>query len=142
MDINERIGRLLGRLHRGWRWHMVRELEPLGLCTGTAFFFLMLMHREGSSQEEIAALLAMDKGTTARAFQKLERQGLVERRRDPHDARRRLLFLSPRGAKLVPRIRQVRDRMGALLLGNLSPAEQETFSALLERLVNALEDMP
>lgn len=142
MDINERIGRLLGRLHRGWKMRMARELEPLGLCASTAFFFLMIMHREGASQEEIASILAMDKGTTARAVQKLERQGLIERRRDPSDARRRLLFLSPEGARIVPRIRRIHHRMGGLLLGNLSDAEKENFYAFLERLVNALEDMP
>ncbi len=138
-NINEQVGRLLGILHRGWRMHLVRELEPFGLGNGNALFFLAIMHHEGASQEELAAFLSMDKATVTRAMQRLERRKLIVRRRDPRDARRRRVFLSPAGAKLVPRIRALHRSLGNRLLGALSADEKKTFYLLLERLVTALE---
>ena len=138
MNVDEQISRTLGCIHRGWRAYLARRLEPLGIGAGTAMFFMAIMNHEGSSQEEIASFLLMDKTTTTRAIQKLVKGGYITRRRDPHDARVWRLFLSPAGRRLVPILRKERRHLATLLFKDFSDEEKNSFHAFLLRMANNL----
>jgi DNA-binding MarR family transcriptional regulator len=81
-----------------------------------------------------ARLTGSDRTTAHLAVRNLERAGLISRRRDPGDARRHLLSVTPAGLELLrrtkPALRRVKDR----LLANLTPKEAETLLGLLRRI--------
>src|SRR4029450_3174199 len=64
-----------------WNWVLLREATRAG----------------GSSQRQPAALLHIEPPTLVRHLDRLEADGYVERRADPDDRRRLLVFVTPAG---------------------------------------------
>lgn len=84
---------LLTRLYRP-------ALEPLGLTYLQYLAMLALWTRRPQSVGELGERLNLDSSTLTPLFKRLEAQGLVTRRRDPKDERRRMIDLTPAGVAL------------------------------------------
>jgi DNA-binding MarR family transcriptional regulator len=102
-----------------------RVLAVLGRYPGLAAF-------------ELVERTAMDKVAVHRAVKSLEARGLLERRTDSGDGRRRRLYLTrPRGEELreaiVPQAKAFEQR----LLDSLTPKEIEHLDRLLAKLQRA-----
>ena len=67
----------------------------------------VLLHRDGLSQEELACLLKIDKGTTARALKRLEDAGYVTRCLDKHDKRVNRVFVTEKGRAIGPKLAEL-----------------------------------
>jgi DNA-binding MarR family transcriptional regulator len=67
----------------------------------------------------------------------LERQGLVERTRDPGDRRRSVVKLTAAGRKALERADELADATVAEMLGGLDRADREELLALLQRALAA-----
>lgn len=53
-----------------------------------------LWNEGGVTQDELAAIVCVDKSSLSRVLDVMERKGLVYRKKDPVDARRKILFAS------------------------------------------------
>jgi MarR family transcriptional regulator, 2-MHQ and catechol-resistance regulon repressor len=86
---------------------------------------------------ELAALLYLDKSTTSRVVDALERKGYLTRARSPEDGRALELHATAAGRKLVERIRE--DLLGetAALLANVSPELRAATAAVVGGLADA-----
>ncbi|WP_308188919.1 MarR family winged helix-turn-helix transcriptional regulator [Streptacidiphilus sp. ASG 303] len=81
---------------RLWNEHVGLEI------TAPQFGVLLALALEpGSDQRTVGERASLDKATMAEMVGRLVRRGLVLRRRDPADGRRKLLSLSPNGVQLV-----------------------------------------
>jgi DNA-binding MarR family transcriptional regulator len=76
-------------------------------------------------------------GMTAR-LDRLERAGLVERRPDPNDRRGKLIALTDSGRRVIDETIGPHVANEEKLLSVLTPAEQETLNALLQKLIAGL----
>ena len=65
---------------------------------------------------------------------RLEKEGLIERRRDPHDRRVTRITVTPVGHRLLAALRKVADAMEAEVRSLLTPAEHEVVARALSRL--------
>jgi DNA-binding MarR family transcriptional regulator len=96
----------------------------------------MLADHPGIDQVSLAGLVAIDTSTGATVCARLEEKGLLTREVIPHNRRQRALSLTRAGTRLLiasgPGAQRLRER----LLAPLTPAEQEIFMALLEKLVD------
>ncbi|MFT3927369.1 MAG: MarR family winged helix-turn-helix transcriptional regulator [Myxococcales bacterium] len=93
----------------------------------------------GISAGQLAELLRVHPGTLSAAVNRLERRGLLERRRDPRDQRRVLLGLTARGRALdMPAHDAVGDAVGSVLKG-VSAAQMDSVRAVLLELTSQLE---
>jgi MarR family transcriptional regulator, organic hydroperoxide resistance regulator len=93
----------------------------------------------GISAGHLASLLRVHPGTLSAAVNRLERRGLLERRRDPRDQRRVLLGLTAQGRALdIPAHDAVGDAVSAALK-QLSPEQVHAARALLSVLIDQLE---
>jgi DNA-binding MarR family transcriptional regulator len=75
--------------------------------------------------------------TMTRLLAGMEREGLVKRRRDPHDGRVVWIHATPRGSRILREGRRRRVAALARELGRLAPAEIELLAGaaeLLERI--------
>ena len=88
-------------------------------------------------QNGLAARLGIDRYSASLLVERLEKQGIVERRVNGADRRARLLRLTARGEKLYSRLRTPATAAQMALLASLSPKEQELFLDLLMRIVEA-----
>ncbi len=96
-----------------------------------------LADHDGVPQHELGDAFMMDANNAVLLLNELEAAGYIERRRNPEDRRRHLVFLTDEGREAVSRARGACAATEDVVLGNLSGEERETLRALL---VKALEE--
>jgi DNA-binding MarR family transcriptional regulator len=91
--------------------HMTRLFVPflkkLDVTYPQYLVLVVLWDRNGLSVGELATTLLMDLGSLSSMLKRMEKKGLVERRRDPGDERRVVVSLSAQGSALRERTKQM-----------------------------------
>jgi DNA-binding MarR family transcriptional regulator len=82
-------------------------LQPLGLTYPQYLVLLVLWQRDGASVKQLGQRLALDSGTLTPLLQRLESQGLVERRRGDDDERVVRIHLTAAGRALRNKARKI-----------------------------------
>jgi DNA-binding MarR family transcriptional regulator len=82
-------------------------LVELGLQPGQDMLLRQLWRQDGLSQSELLTRLMVEPPTVTKAIGRLERDGLVTRRRDRGDARVSRVFLTARGKRLRGRVEAI-----------------------------------
>lgn len=96
-------------------------LEGLGLTYTSYLVMLALWERDGISVSELGKKLYLDSGTLTPLLKKMEKQGLLQRRRDETDERVVLILLTPKGRALQAKTERNRLRPGQ----DAAPAARE-----------------
>ncbi|SEE70675.1 DNA-binding transcriptional regulator, MarR family [Streptomyces sp. 3213] len=128
---------VIGRLHR-LAGHLTEELSLVygryGLSEGE-FDVLCALRRAGEPFErapgELAAHTMVTTGAMTKRIDRLERAGLVTRRRSADDQRGRIVALTHPGRELIDRAFTDHMRNEHRLLGLLTPGEAEELEGLL-----------
>jgi len=111
--------------------------ETSGL-TPTSTAALATIERHGPlTPSEIAAIERVKRPTITRTLRCLEREGLIERARDPEDGRSALVSVNGAGRERLRRLRGRKNAYLARRMRDLSAGEVET----LERAAEILERM-
>jgi MarR family transcriptional regulator for hemolysin len=116
------LGRHLFLAHRACADHLDERLRAVD---GSLWMWLLLrhaIHTDGPSQRELAELMRIEAPTLVRHLDKLEEQGLVERRRDDTDRRVVRVYPTAAGRSRFERFHAV-----------VSQADDELRDALGER---------
>lgn len=103
---------------------MNHELKHLELTDGQVPCLLVLSKKEGITQDELAQMFYIDKGTIARAIKKLEEKGMVNKVQDPLNRRRYLLSLTQKGEQVIPVILQAEKKWENILFKGFSNEER------------------
>ncbi|RCK81434.1 MAG: Transcriptional regulator, MarR family [Candidatus Ozemobacter sibiricus] len=128
------LGGWIARLYRAGQQAMAISLHGTGIGAGQFPFLRLLARQDGLCQDTIAHALYLDKGTVARALQKLESQNFVRRRADAADARKLLVFLTPKGRRAAVLIHRALAAWHRVLLGGLEADEQRALRRSLEKM--------
>lgn len=86
-------------------------------------------------QRELVDQLRMDKSSMVYVIDELERQGLVDRRRDEHDRRRYAVHITEEGRARREEATRTAAKAMTDLLTPLSPADQRQLHGLLARFI-------
>ena len=127
---SDQLHNRLGRLFRAF------ELTP------SQYNVLRILRGEGAPLpcQEIASRLIQVVPALTGLLDRLEKQGLVRRRRDTHDRRVVFVELSPAGRDLLARLDRPVQDLHQELLGHLTPRQLATLSKLLEKSREPWED--
>ncbi|MFT8888740.1 MAG: MarR family transcriptional regulator [Ethanoligenens sp.] len=146
MDSEQSFGRYISMLYRFRRSFMARRLGDFGRVAGLYVFLLTLERHDGQNQEQISTRLRIDKATTCKGLQKLERQGYIHREVDARDHRAYQVYLDEAGRAALPAIHKALREWDALVTGELSKEEERLIASLLKQLAeragNAISDLP
>lgn len=132
-DLEREIS-LLFRRSRGLSTRMAEQIHPDLDAPGYALLLIILEldpDGEGVRAATLAERTHLHKSTLSRSLGYLEDLGLLERVRDPADARARLVTLTDRGRTAVQRSRQARSE---LMLRRLDQWDAEELSQLADLL--------
>jgi DNA-binding MarR family transcriptional regulator len=114
MKPTESLGVGVAQLSRMFERELRMALLQTGVMPGQLPVLLALYADDGRSQAELARELAVEQPTMASTLVRMERDGLVERRRDPDDRRRARVHLTERAralrAPLIDAARSVNRR--------------------------------
>lgn len=123
------FGTLVAQTARQWRRTVDRLLQPHGLTQAT---WLPLLHLSRAAtplrQKDLAELLAVDNSALVRTLDRLQKEGLIERR-EGSDRRAKELHVTAAGRAMVARVEAVgacvRDRaLQGLDAADIAVAEQ------------------
>lgn len=119
----------------------VRTQSPLPAGMSFSQFQVLeaLLHRGPLQQSEISRKILKSTGNITVVVDHLERDGLVERGKDPKDRRVSKVKLTPRGRKRIASYFPRHARAITATLGVLPVAEQKTLAELCKRLGLGIE---
>jgi DNA-binding MarR family transcriptional regulator len=109
-------------------------LKPLGLTYTQYITFMVLWEKDGLTVGEIGSRLHLDNGTLTPMLKKLEKQGYVDRRRDPDDERRVVVYLTDSGRALKAKLADVPRQIGRCM--PLEPDEAHTLYRILYKILD------
>src|SRR5919199_2793194 len=135
--VHARAAYLLARVGRAQSVRFSERMRALGLRPKHFAVLNAIALSDGASQQEIGGRMGLDPSGLVGAIDQLERQGLVERRRDPADRRRNAVGLTEDGAAMLRRARRGVSDGARELLGPLDEGEVETLVALLGKVAAA-----
>ena len=133
---SESFGRLFSRIYRYTHIFVGKELEQYNIGSGQFSFLIALHHNEGATQERLAHLLHVDKATSARAVKKLVKEGYVKREKDVKDKRKYRIFLTEKGKKMEPVLKEISAKWTAVLLFGFTEDEKDKIRLLLKKMVD------
>lgn len=116
-----------------------RRLKPVALSSGQMPVFFALGDGGALTQKTLADFASIEQPTMAATLARMERDGLVDRRRDPTDGRSALVSLTPKAEEKLAALVEAIGEVNAAALAPLSEAERATFFDLLGRVIGALE---
>jgi DNA-binding MarR family transcriptional regulator len=111
----------------------------LGVGDDELSALLHLAHHGGVPQGRLAELTTLSRSGTGAMVQRLEQHGLVQRRADPGDRRRRLVELTPAGRERVRGAYAELDAAAHALLAGHSEAELAALTRLCDGLRRAAD---
>lgn len=134
MDPLRHFGFLLKDVSRLYSRNFERHAIELNLTLAQCKVLSYLQRNEGISQVRLAYLTDTDPMTLVRILDRMERDGLIERRPDPADRRARRLFLHASALPVLEEIWRVSDRARAETLSGLSAVDRAQLVKLMQRI--------
>lgn len=135
-DVNSSIGFLTITANRLMSAYFRKRLMESGIdLTAEQWGVLAQLWNQGTvSQDELAHLLCVDKSSLSRVLNVMERKGLVIRRRDPGDARRKILYSTPDAERLKTECKAVAENSMTDVLRGISGDEHDICAKVLRQI--------
>ncbi|WP_027258452.1 MULTISPECIES: MarR family winged helix-turn-helix transcriptional regulator [Leisingera] len=113
------------------------RITPLGITIGQFPILLELWVKDGVTQRELLEKLALEQATLANTLNRMERDGLIVRKKHPSDARSQQIWLTAEGQAPRERAYQAANDQNEQSLAPLSINEREQFMGLMRRIISA-----
>lgn len=115
------------------------EFKEYDLTKGQYLYLVRICENPGIIQEKLAEMIKVDRTTAARAIQKLEMNGFIEKKDDEHNKKINKLFPTEKGKRVFPFIKREHDHSNHVALSGFSESEVETALHLLQRMRKNIE---
>ncbi|WP_123042513.1 MarR family winged helix-turn-helix transcriptional regulator [Cohnella candidum] len=115
------------------------EFKQFDLTKGQYLYLVRICENPGIIQEKLAEMIKVDRTTAARAIQKLETNGFIEKKDDPGNKKINKLFPTVKGKTVYPYIKRENDYSNTVALSGFSESEAETVFNLLQRVRKNVE---
>jgi MarR family transcriptional regulator for hemolysin len=145
MDRLKNFGFLLKDVSRRYVQRFERHAAATSMTLVQCRALVRLEKNEGISQARLAELTEVEPMTMVRILDRMEADGLLERRPDPDDRRARRLHLTAKAKPLLEEIWRLADLTRAETFAGIPRAQREAFIGVLERLdsnLSAFEATP
>lgn len=130
MTADERTGNLLGAL-------ALTLADQIGTGSDAAALITLRNYAEGEPLDLLRRALALSHPGVVRLADRLERRGLVERRRSERDGRAVALRLTPAGRRAADEAQAARADAVDTALAALGKDERRALDGMLERMLAA-----
>lgn len=134
-DFARELGRAVTFLHRSRKSFMGERLREFGLSGAMYMILMQVGFHPGTTQDNIALHMYIDKSNVARRIKQLEELGYIYRETDLSDRRQNNLYLTDRGSGLLPLIKQYLSEWGQSISSELSDDELDTLLSLLGKMM-------
>ncbi|WP_342549562.1 MarR family transcriptional regulator [Paenibacillus sp. FSL P2-0089] len=115
------------------------EFKQYDLTRGQYLYLMRICEHPGMIQEKLAEMIKVDRTTAARAIQKLEINGFIEKNEDRHNKKIKRLIPTDKGQAVYPLLKRENDYSSSVALSGFSGSEAETLVKLLQRVRSNVE---
>lgn len=129
---------LLQQCQRTHRARLAALLAPHGLHAGQEALLLVIWTQPGLRQAALADRLGVEPPTVSRMLERLERAGLVQRKRDANDGRLWRIHPTPRSRLLEASVRRGTEELDQLVRSALGESGSDQLRRLLLTAADAL----
>lgn len=119
--------------------HIAEFLAQYGVTMTQSFILFSLLENDGSTLSEIGLRAQIDNSSLTTMVDKLEKEGLVERRLSTQDRRVVTLYLTDKGRKLAQKVFQAGESYNQMIAENIHHIENEFYKGL-EIISNTLDE--
>jgi DNA-binding MarR family transcriptional regulator len=136
MNPTRSFGFLLKDVSRLYVQRFEQRAAVHGLTLPQCRALVYLANNEGISQVQLAELTDIEPMSLVRILDRMEAEGLVERRNHPADRRARCLYLKPKAKPLIDEIWQLVEHTRREAFNGIPKKQAELIISLLERIQN------
>ncbi len=133
-SIKQSTGFLTVRTARSMKKMLDARLSEFGVTSSQHTVLSTLAENDGLSLSEIGKRIYLDKPAITGLADRLEKDGLVERRRTSEDRRVIRLYLTKKGQNLLQRFEKIATEVDQDLVQVLSSSELNKFRDMLNRI--------
>jgi DNA-binding MarR family transcriptional regulator len=134
------LGYQIAHLNRLYDRRLQDALQDLGVAPGQFAPLVMLFEQDGLTQAELCRRINVEQPTMANTLQRMERDGLIQRKSDDADKRRALVYLTPRAREMQAKVMESARAVSNQTVAGLTAADQDDMFRLLARMVENLKD--
>jgi DNA-binding MarR family transcriptional regulator len=128
-------GYLVNHMARLFAKGLQERIAPLGIVIGQFPILLELWQKDGVSQRELLAKLDVEQATLANTLNRMERDGLIRRTKNPADARAQQIWLTEHTMQLRNKAYQSAQAQNSAALRALNDAEQAQLMDFMLRII-------
>lgn len=140
LDLNDSIGTLIFLTSKSMEEAAEYEIKnKLGLTSSQWKVILALNLFDGLSQRELADRIYVDGSTLVPVIDKMEKNGLLERKPDPKDRRNNRLYLTKKSESIVDSIVEIILQLRKTFYKGLSKNDLESMRPRLKKMIDNAE---
>ncbi len=136
--LEKSVGFLLNRAARSMKRGLEARLVEYGITATQYVVLALLAKKDGLSQTQLGNRLSFDNPTVTGVIDRMERDGLVERRRTSDDRRVINIFLSDKARTILSDINTIAEEVNERALDSYSNKEK---AALINMLTTIWKNM-
>ena len=136
-DLMIMIGRVSGEYRR--LFHSVLDENGYNGIKGGGRILHVLSGQDGMSQKELAMNMQIRPQSLTGVLEKLEKAGMIERKRSSLDRREQNVFITDTGREHCTKLMQFRRQAAEKLLGSMTESEKEKLGELLGIILSSAE---
>ncbi|MBG0784678.1 MAG: MarR family transcriptional regulator [Anaerolineaceae bacterium] len=136
----EHFGFLLSRVGLAHRNMVGQKMRVLGLHRGQPPVLFTLEKHEGMSNSEMAEFLNVTPATLTNKIKRMEKAGLVIRKRDPEDERVSRIYMTEKGRGIMNQLKESMREIETILLNGFSEAEIEDLREKISRILENISE--
>ena len=121
---------IISRCQAAYRKMMLDE----DFAPGYHAYTLAICKAPGRSQDELAAVLCINKSTIARGIEWLLLNGYVRREPNPEDKRSLLIYPTDKMLKIYPKVKSIADSWNEILNSDISEDELAVTYSVITRM--------
>ena len=130
----DKAGTYVSVLMRQLNLFFGHELSDVEITASELMYLSQLYNRDGLTQEEMAAVITVDKAATTRTIQGMEKKGLVRREAHEENYRAKRVYLTDKAKNAEPRIRELQKKWVDFITQDMTQKEAEVFAAQLKKM--------
>ncbi|WP_050605830.1 MarR family winged helix-turn-helix transcriptional regulator [Ruegeria sp. 6PALISEP08] len=131
-------GYLVNHMARLFAKELQHRIAPLGIVVGQFPILLELWLKDGVTQKDLLGKIDVEQATLANTLNRMERDGLIKRTKNPADARAQLIWLTEKAAAPRDSAYEAAQNVNADALGVLSVAERAQFMDYMRRTIDGM----
>lgn len=132
-------GYLANHLARLLAQRLQQRLAVHGLALGAFPALLELWEEEGLTQKQVIEKLDIEQATIANTLNRMERDGLIVRKRDVNDGRVQRIYLTEKARGLEAVAKAEAAKVNSELFSGIDIAEREAFIGTMQKLIAQLK---